>query len=83
MGYCQANNIPIFRGEVEGGAARELLTAGLARNFERIWRPLPRAEMDEELESEVARLAPEFLKEEWLYKIGRRMEGQSDFPLSS
>ncbi len=69
-------NLTTIKGELGEVPPRELLTASLARNFEKILGPLPRAEVDERLQNEVARLAPEFLKEEWLYKIGRRMEGR-------
>ena len=37
---------------------------------------MPRADIDEELRNEVSRLAAEFLSEEWLYKIGRRILGR-------
>jgi len=69
-------NLTTIKRELGQVPSRELLTAMLARNFERILGPLPRAEMDEELQNEVTRLAPEFFKEEWLYKIGRRTEGR-------
>jgi lipoate-protein ligase A len=55
----------------------EELAASLARNFEKLLGPLPRAGVDEELRSEVSRLESEFLSEEWLYKIGRRTEGRT------
>ncbi len=69
-------NLTTIKRELGEVPPREPLTTSLASNFERILGPLPRAEMDEELQGEVAKLAPEFLKEEWLYKVGRRMEGR-------
>lgn len=69
-------NLTTIKRELGEVPPREPLTTSLASNFEKMLGPLPRAEMDEELRSEVARLAPEFLKEEWLYKIGRPMEGR-------
>ncbi len=69
-------NLTTIKRELGEVPSWELLTASLARNFEKILGPLPRAGMDEELQNEVTRLASGFLKEEWLYKIGRRMEGR-------
>lgn len=69
-------NLTTIKRELGEVPSRELLTASLARNFEKTLGPLPSAGVDEGLQNEVARLAPEFLKEEWLYKIGRRMEGR-------
>jgi lipoate-protein ligase A len=56
---------------------RESLLASLARNFQKVLGPLPSAEMDSELEGEVARLASSFLQDEWLFKIGRQMQGRT------
>jgi len=69
-------NLTTIKRELGEVPSRESLTASLARNFEEVLGPLPRADIDEDLQNEVSRLAPEFLKEEWLYKIGRRMEGR-------
>ncbi len=69
-------NLTTIKRELGDVPSRELLTASLARSFEKMLGSLPRADVDEELRNEVSRLAPEFLSEEWLYKIGRRMEGR-------
>lgn len=69
-------NLTTIKRELGEVPSRELLTTSLARNFEKILGPLPRADLDEELQNEVTRLVPEFLKEEWLHKIGRRIEGR-------
>jgi lipoate-protein ligase A len=69
-------NLTTIKRELEEAPSRELLTASLVRNFEKILGSLPRANVDEKLENEVARLASKFLTDEWLYKIGRRMEGR-------
>jgi lipoate-protein ligase A len=70
-------NLGTIRRELGGVPPRESLVASLARNFEKVLEPLPSGEMDDELREEVARLASSFLKDEWLYKIGRRMEGRT------
>jgi lipoate-protein ligase A len=69
-------NLTTINRELGDVPARELLTASLGRNFEKILGPLPRADVDQELRNEVVRLASKFLTDEWLYKIGRRMEGR-------
>ncbi len=69
-------NLSTIRRELEEVPSREVLFSRLALNFERILGPLPRADVDAELGNEVSRLASLFSKEEWLYKVGRRMEGR-------
>jgi len=69
-------NLTTIERELGEAPSRELLFASLARNFEKILGPLPRADVDEELRNEASRLGPQFLKKEWLYKVGRRMEGR-------
>ncbi len=69
-------NLSTIRRELEEVPSREVLFSSLALNFEKILGPLPRADVDEELGNEVSRLASLFSKEEWLYKVGRRMEGR-------
>jgi lipoate-protein ligase A len=69
-------NLTTIKRELEDAPSREMLFASLAGNFEKILGPLPRADVDEELRNEADRLAPQFLRKEWLYKIGRRMEGR-------
>lgn len=69
-------NLTTIKRELGEVPSRELLTASLARNFEKISGPLLGADMDDGLQNKVTRLAKEFLKEGWLYKIGRRMEGR-------
>jgi lipoate-protein ligase A len=69
-------NLTTIKRELGEVPSRELLTTSLARNFEKELGPLSRADVDEELENEVTRLASKFLNEEWLYKIGRRIEGR-------
>jgi lipoate-protein ligase A len=69
-------NLSTIKRELQKVPPREALTASLARNFEKILGPLPRADMDEELRNEVARLQAELSTDEWLHKIGRRMEGR-------
>ncbi len=56
---------------------RDSLTASLARSFEKLLGPLPRAGLDEDLNQEVTRLAAEFSAEEWLYRVGRETEGRT------
>ncbi len=69
-------NLTTIKRELGEVPSRNLLTASLARNFEKILGSLPRADVDEELRNELDRLVPRFLKEEWLYKIGRPTEGR-------
>lgn len=69
-------NLTTIRRELGEVPSQELLFASLARNFEKILGRLPRANVDDKLRNEVARLASEFMKDKWLYKIGRRMEGR-------
>lgn len=70
-------NLTTIKRELGEIPARESLTASLTRNFETLLGRLPRAESDEGLRDEVSKLASEFLTEEWLYKVGRRMEGRT------
>ena len=70
-------NLTTIKRELGEAPPRESLNASLVRNFEKVLGPLPRAEVDEELRNEVSRLAPKFLNDEWLYKIGRPMEGRT------
>lgn len=69
-------NLTTIKRELGEVPPRKLLTASLARNFEEILGPLPHAGVDGELQNEVARLGEELLREEWQYKIGRRMKGR-------
>ncbi len=70
-------NLTTIKRELAEVPPRQSLTASLARHFEKLLGPLSPAEVDEDLRNEVSRLEPEFLSEEWLYKIGRRMEGRT------
>ena len=70
-------NLTTIKRELGMVPPRESLTASLAQHFERLLGPMTDAEVDAELEREVSRLASEFLKEEWLYKVGRRTEGRT------
>ena len=70
-------NLTTIKRELGEVPPRETLAASLARNFEKLLGPLPRAGVDEELRSEVSRLESEFLSDEWLYEIGRRTEGRT------
>ena len=70
-------NLSTIRQELGEVQPRESLIASLAGNFQKVLGPLQSAEMDDELREEVARLASSFLKDEWLHKIGRRMEGRT------
>jgi lipoate-protein ligase A len=70
-------NLSTIRRELGEVPPRESLMASLARNFQKVLGPLPSAETDDELQEEVARLASSFLKDQWLHKIGRRMEGRT------
>jgi lipoate-protein ligase A len=70
-------NLSTIRRELGDVPPRESLLASLAGNFQKVLGPLQSAEMDDELREEVARLASSFLEDEWLHKIGRRMEGRT------
>ncbi len=70
-------NLTTIKRELGEVPSRESLTASLARNFEKLLGPLPRAEVDEELRGEASRLEAEFLTDGWLYKVGRRMKGRT------
>jgi lipoate-protein ligase A len=70
-------NLGTIRRELGEVPPRESLIASLAGNFQKVLGPLQSAEMDDELREEVARLTSSFLKDEWLHKIGRRMEGRT------
>jgi len=71
------DNLSTIRRELGEAPPRDSLFASLARNFQQVLGPLPAAEIDDELREEVARLASSFLEDEWLHKIGRRMEGRT------
>jgi len=70
-------NLTTIKRELGEVPSRESLTASLARNFEKLLGPLPRAEVDSELRNEVSRLAAEFSTDEWLHKMGRHTEGRT------
>jgi lipoate-protein ligase A len=70
-------NLSTIKRELGEVPPRESLVSSLARHFENLLGPLPRAEMDADLEGEVSRLAAEFLQDEWLFKIGRKTEGRT------
>ena len=70
-------NLSTIKRELGSIPPRESLTASLASNFERVLGPLPRAGLDDELREEVSRLKAEFSSQEWLYRIGRQMEGRT------
>jgi lipoate-protein ligase A len=70
-------NLSTIKRELGQVPPRGTLTASLASNFEKLLGPLPPAEVDQELRSEVSSLTPDFLSEEWLHKIGRRTEGRT------
>ena len=70
-------NLSTIERELGEMPSRESLTASLARNFEKLLGPLPRAEVDSELRNEVSRLAAEFSTDEWLHKMGRHTEGRT------
>jgi len=70
-------NLSTIKRELGSIPPRESLTASLASNFERVLGPLPRAGLDDELREEVSRLKAEFSSQEWLYRIGKQMEGRT------
>jgi lipoate-protein ligase A len=70
-------NLSTINRELGSIPPRESLTASLASNFERVLGPLPRAGLDDELREEVSRLKAEFSSQEWLYRIGKQMEGRT------
>lgn len=70
-------NLSTIKRELGQIPPRDSLTASLARNFEKLLGPLPRAGLDEDLNQEVTRLAAEFSAEEWLYRVGRETEGRT------
>jgi lipoate-protein ligase A len=70
-------NLSTIKRELGSIPPRESLTSSLARNFEKVLGPLPRAGLDEELTDEVSRLKNEFSSEEWLFKVGRETEGRT------
>jgi lipoate-protein ligase A len=70
-------NLSTIKRELGEVPPRESLVSSLAQQFEKLLGPLPRAEMDAELEGEVSRLAAELLQDEWLFKIGRKTEGRT------
>lgn len=70
-------NLSTINRELGSIPPRESLTSSLARNFERVLGPLPRAGLDDELREEVSRLKAEFSSQEWLYRIGKQMEGRT------
>ena len=70
-------NLSTIKRELGSIPPRESLAASLASNFERVLGPLPRAGLDDELREEVSRLKAEFSSQEWLYRIGRQMEGRT------
>jgi lipoate-protein ligase A len=69
-------NLSTIKRELGDVPPRDALTASLVRGFEKALGPLPPAGLDEELRTEVGRLEIEFLSEDWLHRIGRRMEGR-------
>jgi len=70
-------NLSTIKRELGSIPPRESLTSSLARNFERVLGPLPRAGLDDELREEVSRLKAEFSSEDWLFRIGRQMAGRT------
>ncbi|MDH4209238.1 MAG: lipoate--protein ligase [Anaerolineae bacterium] len=70
-------NLSTIKRELGSIPPRDSLTSSLARNFEKVLGPLPRAGLDEELTGEVSRLKAEFSSEEWLFKIGRPTAGRT------
>jgi lipoate-protein ligase A len=70
-------NLSTVKRELGEIPPRESLTASLARNFEALLGPLPRAELDDDLNEEVSRLAGRFSSQSWLYRIGRAVEGRT------
>ena len=70
-------NLSTVKRELGSIPPRESLTASLASNFERVLGPLPRAGLGDELREEVSRLKAEFSSQEWLYRIGKQMEGRT------
>ena len=70
-------NLSTIKRELGSIPPRESLTASLASNFEKVLGPLPRAGLDDELREEVSRLKAEFSSQEWLYRIGKQMEGRT------
>jgi lipoate-protein ligase A len=69
-------NLSTIKRELGSIPPRESLTTSLARNFEKVLGPLPRAGLDNELREEVSRLKPEFSSQEWLHRIGKQVEGR-------
>ena len=69
-------NLGTIKQELGSIPPRDSLTASLARNFEKVLGPLPRAGLDDELREEASRLEAEFSSEEWLFRIGRQMAGR-------
>jgi lipoate-protein ligase A len=70
-------NLGTIKRELGSIPPRESLTASLASNFERVLGPLPRAGLDDELREEVSQLKAEFSSQEWLYRVGKQMEGRT------
>lgn len=70
-------NLTTIARELGSVPPRESLTERLARNFEKLVGPLPRASIDDELQGEVSRLKAEFSREEWLHGVGRPMKGRT------
>jgi lipoate-protein ligase A len=70
-------NLTTIARELGSVPPRESLTGRLARNFEKLLGPLPRASIDDELQDEVFRLKAEFSRDEWLHGVGRPMKGRT------
>ena len=70
-------NLSTIKRELGRIPPRESLTASLAANFQKVLGPLERAELDDELRQEVLRLGAEFSTDQWLYRIGRQVEGRT------
>ena len=70
------DNLSTIRRELGEVPPRDVLRASLARNFEKLLGPLPRAGMDEHLHRQVSRLATQFLTDDWLHRVGQRTESR-------
>jgi lipoate-protein ligase A len=70
-------NLSTIKRELGQVPSRESLDASLAANFEQVLGPLDRADLDDELRREVARLGVKFSTDDWLYRIGRQAEGRT------
>jgi lipoate-protein ligase A len=70
-------NLSTIKRELGQIPSRESLNASLATRFEKVLGPLERAELDHELRREVSRLGLRFSTDDWLHRIGRRVEGRT------